>query len=829
MRELTLGLRALRREWRAGELRILALALVVAVAAVASVGLFADRVHRALEQRAVDLLAADLVVVSGSSPEPAWRAAATARGLRTSEEMVFNSVATGPGRPQLVEVKAVGANYPLRGTLRTAPRAFAPDSPAVSPPQRGTVWVEPRLLNLLGERVGDTLGLGRSRFRIARVLTYEPDRATGFFGIAPRVMMRREDVATTGLIQPGSRVHYRLLLAGTPAALRAYRAWLTPQLAPGQRFEDVRDARPQLRLALDRAGRFLALAALVSVLLSGVAVATAARRHVERQTDAAAVLRCLGASQGTVLRVYAVKLVALGLGASLVGCAVGYLGQAAIARLLGGLLADQLPPPAVTPAVYGLGVGLVTLLGFALPPILRLRRVPPLRVLRRDLGPPPLSAWSLYGLGSVALLALMMWMAGEVRLALWLAAGTAATLLVLGLGAAALVWALRPLRRHVGVALRFGLAGIARRRGDSIVQVLAFGLGLMALLLLSVIRSDLLDAWQRRVPPDAPNYFFINIQPTQVPALQQWFASRGLPGVGFYPMVRARLLAIDGRPLAQWDFPDEHGRRHAAHAFNLSWAATPQVDNRIVAGRWWDPAARGEHSLSVAQRMAKELGLRVGDTLRFRVGDQPITLRVTSVRAVEWDNFRVNFFMVVPPGVLEGFPATYVTSVHLPPARQDLLRELVQAFPSVTVIDVAAVLRQVRAVIAQVVRAVEFVFLFTLAAGLVVLYAALQSSLEERIREAAVLRALGARRRQLRLGLLGEFATLGLLAGVLAAGAATGVGWVLAEHVLNLTYRPDPLLLLGGALIGAFGVGLAGWFGTGVVLRQPPLAVLRSG
>ncbi len=829
MRELRLGLQSLLREWRAGELRILVLALVVAVGAVSSTGFFTNRVEKALEQRSVALLAADRVVASSSSIPIQWIEEAESRGLRTERIMEFRSVVMGPDRPQLAEIKAVGSNYPLRGQLRAAPAPFQPDQVVTAPPARGTVWSENRLLGLLGVAMGDHVDVGESELTLERIVAYEPDRATGFFGIAPRVLMRIEDVPATGLIQPGSRARYRLLLAGEEPVLEAFRQWLEPQLVAGQRFESVSDARPQLRTALDRAGRFLGLAALVSVLLCGVAVATAARRHAERQADTAAILRCFGSTQRTVVAIYSYKLAALGLLASAVGCLLGYLGQAGIVVILGDLLGGTLPAPSGEPVVFGMAVGLITLASFALPPIVRLRRVPPLRVLRRDLGAPPLSAFGLYGVGAVALAGLMGWISRDIELTAWLLLCTALTLLFLGVGAWLLVRLLQPLRKRVGVSLRFGLAGIARHPADSVVRVLAFGLGLMALLLLSVVRNDLLDVWQQRVPPEAPNHFLINIQPSQVTEVSQWFADKGIPGVALHPMARARLVQINGQSAAQWPHLNESGRRWVNHGLNLSWAENPQVDNRVVAGHWWPKGEADDPLISVEQRMAENLGIGVGDELLFRVADQPVKVRVANLRAVEWDNFRVNFFLVTTPAALAGLPSTWVTSVHLSGARKLLLSDLIRAFPSITVFDVEAILNQVRAVISQVVQAVEFVFLFTLAAGVMVLYAALQSSIDERLQESAMLRALGARRAQLRLGVLGEFVTLGLLAGILAAAAAGLVGLILADQVLDLAYRPELQLLWWGALLGTVGVGFAGLWGSGPVLRQPPLAVLRRG
>ncbi len=829
MRALSLAARALRREWRAGELRVLALALVVAVGAVTSVGAFSDRVRQALERRATDLLAADLVVSSPSAPDPGWRVEAERRGLRGEEVLEFRSVALAGERSQLVEVKAVGAAYPLRGALRASAERFGAATRRQAPPAAGTVWVDGQLLDALQLPVGGEIELGDARLRIAGVVRHEPDRVTGTLGIAPRVLMRVEDLAASGLVLPGSRVRYRLLVAGAEPPLQAFRDWLAPRLEPGQRFRDVREARPEIGRALERGERFLSLAALTAVLLGGVAIAIAARRHAERQADNSALLRCFGASQRLVASIYGLKLLSLGLAASLAGCLLGYLGQAGIVVLLGGLLQTELPAASLRPVLGGLAIGLATLLGFALPPILRLRRVPPMRVLRRDLGPPPLSQAGLYGLGAAVMVALMAWTSADVRLTAWLVLGTAGTLAALAGGAWLLVRALAPLRRRVGVALRFGLAAVARRRAASTVQVMAFGVGLMAVLLLTVIRGDLLGAWRERIPAGAPNHFLINIQPSQAQSLIDWLAGRGLPDAQVLPMVRARLVTINGRPADQWGRLDDVGQHRLEHGFNLSWAATMQADNRLLAGEWWPERSRGERLLSIEQGMAGHLGVGLGDRLGFRIGDRSAELEVVNIREVEWDNFRVNFFVVVAPGVLEDFPATYLSSIHLRPEQKPMLNELVRAFPSVTLFDVEDILQQVQGVIDQVARAVEFVFGFTVAAGLMVLYAALQSSLEERRQEGALLRALGARRGHLRLGLLGEYTTLGLLAGVLGAVAAAAVGWVLAEQVLNLAYRPDPAVLAIGGFGGALTLGLAGLLGTGSVIRQPPLAVLRTG
>lgn len=826
---LRFSLRGLHRDWRAGELHLVGVALIVAIAAVTSVGFFGDRVRQSMLAQAGELLAADLALVSSQPFAATLGAAAAARGLRHVQTLTFPSVVVAGDKTQLAEIKAVEPGYPLRGVARSAVAPGADEIADAAVPGPGEAWVEPRLLNVLGLHVGGRVAVGAAEFVIARVITFEPDRGGEFFSIGPRLLMNRADIAKTELVQPGSRVTHRLLLAGDADRLAAFRAAVAPGLGPDVQWQGPREARPELRVALERAERFLGLAALVSVLLAGVAIATAARRYAARHYDAAAIMRCLGATQGLIAAVYALQMLWLGLLASLAGCALGYLAQAGLSAILSGVTAGPLALPSLWPVVYGVATGLVILLGFALAPLSRLKDVSPLRVLRRDLvAVLPPRALTLYGLALASIVGLMYWQTGEFELTAYLAGATAATLVLLGAIGFGLVRVLSRLRARVGVAWRFGLANIARRARVSVVQMLALGLGIMVLLLLSLVRADLLAGWQRRLPPDAPNHFLINIQPHEAQAVPAFLAQELHAEATLYPMVRGRLTAINARAVTPLDYADGRARRLVEREFNLSWAATPQTDNRVVAGTWWSAREHGRPLLSVEAGLAETLGIRLHDELTFRVAERELTVRVASLRTVEWDSFRVNFFAVTPPGVLEDYPATYVTSFHLGAADKELLSRLVARFPSVTVIDVDAIMMQVRRVIERVTTAVEYVFLFTVLAGLVVLYSAIQASRDERLFEGAILRTLGAHRRALWRANLAEFATLGALAGLLAALAATVTGYILARFVLKLDYQFNYWVWLIGPLAGAVGVGLAGAFGTRRVVTHPPLQALRA-
>jgi putative ABC transport system permease protein len=827
MNPLIFAWRLCRRHWRAGELRIIALALVIAVAAVSAVGFFTDRVQQALAQQSNLLLGADLVLASDHPLADGYRQEAQRRRLAVSRTMLFPSMATIGKSSHLAEIKAVDDGYPLRGRLRIAASAVAPVVDTGKVPEAGTVWLEPRLLGLLGARVGEDVELGERHFRVAAVLRYEPDRGGDLFSIAPRLMMRHDEVAGTGLIQFGSRVSYRLLVAGDGGKVTAYRAWAKLRLQRGEKLEDVSDARPEIRNVLTRARQFLGLSAMASVMLAAVAMALAGLRFVSRNLDACAVMRCMGASQGFIMWTYLLQLALVGLLGGVCGCVIGYLAQEALSRLLGGLLLEGLPSPSLLPVLQGMLTGMAVLLGVTWPLLARLRNVPALRVLRSDLPQPELRHWLAF-LPAIAVLAgLVLWTAGDVKLG-WIALGGLSGFLVL---ATLLAWLavhlLRRLGRTQAGSWRFGAANLARHPMTSIATVAGFSLGLTALLLLTLVRGDLLRNWQATLPAEAPNRFVINIQPDQLPEIRAFFVAENMRAPALQPMVRGRLVAVNGKPLEVSKF-DERARRLAEREFNLSWARAMQADNRITAGRWWREEEGGQSLLSLEQGIAETLGLRVGDWLTYDIAGTQLRLRVLNLRKVEWDSMRANFFAIATPGALEVFPASYISSFYLPPPREDVLNRLVRAFPNVTVIDVAAIMVQVRAMMDRMAYAVQFVFGFCLATGVLVLYAALAATRDARALEYTLLRVLGARRRQMVLAMLTEFALVGLLAGLVAVCGASVLAWAVSRYVLNLPYTFNPTLLIWGLGIAVTVIPFAAWLGLRDTMNRPPRMLLNS-
>lgn len=834
--------RMLRRDARGGELHLLAVAIVLAVAAMTAVGFFADRVRQALEREAQQLLGADLLLLADHPWPTTIGDDARAAGLQAVDTLTFPSmVSRGQGkaqRTQLAEIKAVAPGYPLRGTLRNAPALNAPDAPASGIPAAGTVWIDERLASALEVRVGERVSLGNLQLAVAAIITLEPDRGINFFSVAPRLLFNLADVPQTGLLQLGSRVSYRLLLAGDPAVVKRFQAAMDKRLQRGERIEDAQNARPEIRSALERANKFLGLSALLTVILAAVAVALAARRYVQRHFDPYAVLRCLGATQGMLLRLSVQQFAVLGLLAAAAGCLLGFLAHFVLNAWLAHLLASPLPYPSLWPAVQGLTIGLWLLFGFALPPLWQLKNVPTLRVLRRELGTPRAGLLGAYGLGFLVLAALMFWVAGEIEFGAWIVAACSAALLLFALlarGAIRLVAALRgrtALTRAGGIGWRYGLASLERRASVSVVQIVALALGFMALLLLTVIRGNLLDAWRRAVPPEAPNRFVVNIQPEQVDPVRALLADNGLTAE-LAPMVRGRLTRVNDRAVSAASYSDERAQRLVEREFNLSVRRDLPEGNTQRAGRWFSDAdlqARaGEGAASVEEGLAKTLALQVGDRLEFVVAGETVVMRIVGLRQVNWDSMRPNFFVLTPPAVLEGYPASWLTSVYLSPENAGLVNTLIGHFPNLTVIDVAAILRQLQAIIEQVARAMEFVFLFTVAAGVVVLYAALASAADERRYELALMRALGARREQLRQALLAEFAVVGALSGLLAALAALAVGQFLAQQVFKFDAPVDWWLPPLAALAGAALVTGAGWFAASRLLQRSPLESLRAG
>lgn len=821
MTDLGLSLRLAMRDWRAGELRLLLASLIIAVAAISSVGLFVDRMRLALSLQARQLLGADLVLAGPREPDAAVLGPVASERLSAVSTVSFPSMALSGERSVLVSLKAVGDGYPLRGALRIAELPLGSDAPAAGIPARGEAWVDASLLAPLGIVIGDRIELGESSFRVSRLITLEPDRGANFVNFAPRVLIRLDELAATGLVQPASRVNWRLLVAGAPDAVDRFAGAVRQMGVHSGRIETVENGRPELGATLNRAERFLSLVALLTALIAAVAIALGARHFAERHLDGCAVMKAAGLGQHRLVRLLLLELLWIALGAGVAGATLGALFQQLLAGAVAPLLGVSLPWPGPAPLLQALFAGVVMLLGFAGWPVVRLAGVPPLRALRRESAPLAARSWVAAVIATMVFGLLLLWLAGDRQIAAVAAGGfSLATLLfvvvaALAVSAASFLRSWRPVMRRP--LIRLSIASWSRRRALAIAQTAALSAGIMAMLLLTITRTDLIDAWRRASPPDAPNRFIINIQPDQREALAQALTSNGVTA-DLQPMVRGRLVEINGRDASEHVPAGERARRLVEREFNLSHASRPPSHNQIVAGRWFDAGAM---EVSAEQGIVKTLGLKLGDQLVFEIAGERVEVRITSVRKLAWDSMRANFFMILSPAALDERPTTYLTAFHLPAEAAPVDQQLVRRFPNLTVFDTGHLVRQIQSMVDQVVAAVQFLFVLTLAAGLTVLWGALLASRDERVREAALMRSLGASRRFLSLAQHAELAFGGALAGLLGALGAIAVGWILAEVVFDFSYQPRwlvvPAAMAGAALLTT----LAGWIGLRGVLLAP--------
>ena len=822
------------RDWRAGELRFLLLALIVAVGAVSSVGFLVDRMNRALVRDASELLGADLVVRSDYPMQSVWREQAKQLGLAMADTVTFPSMVTsGAGASadsRLAAIKAVSPSYPLRGHVSLGSQDHA--SFVEGNPERGTVWVDEGLLQSQSLQLGDSLQVGEREFVIAATIVTEQDRGAAFMNFAPRVMLNLEDLAATGLVQPGSRLSYRLQIAGQNTAIHQFQEFIEAEIKSkslrGIQVESLESGRPEMRATLDRARQFLALVSMLSAMLAALAIALAARQFLQRHLDACAMLRCLGMKQNQVTQLYVMEFIFIALVGSVLGAMCGFAAHFALLYWLAPLMTTALPAAGWLPCVQAIITGLLLLLGFSIPPVLQLRNVPHNRVIRREQDAPQAFTLMGYVLALGCFLILLIWQAGEIKLGVITAGGFLLGLAVFWLFSWVLLQSLHQLRGiSARPAWRFALTSLKRRPAATSMQIVALALGLMALLLLTVIREDLLTAWRQSAPPDAPNHFIINIQPEQKTVVEDALKARGIAEAQLYPMIRGRLIKIREQEITPISYDDERARRLVEREFNLSTMSELPLKNKIIAGQWFDNKSP-QLEASVEEGLAKTLGITLGDNLRFDVAGEMVQAKVTSLRKLEWGSMRVNFFVILSPTLSEQLPQSWITAFRLPPQEQGLINQLVKNYPNLTIVDVGSLLSQIQQVINQVIAAVEFLFVFTLAAGVLVLVAAMLVSQQERLRESALLRALGATKNQLQHAQTIECLLIGSVAGFLAATGAGLTGWLLARQIFDFNWNVSPLLWIGGMGIGMLAALIGGWFSLRSVLTQAPLQTLRE-
>ena len=828
MNAVRFALRSFGRELRSGEMLVLLAAVALAVAALTAVGFLTDRIGKAVARQANEVLAADLRLRSQEPIDDEWRQRAAAAGLATADTLAMPSVVFAGDESALVTLKVVGDGYPLRGVVRVAPQLFGKQVEVDGIPPPGTVWADAALLARVGADVGELLAVGDLELRVTSVLTYRPDQSIGFASLAPTLLMNMDDIEASGLIAEGSRVSYALLIAGGQDAVDEFADAIADDLPDALRTRTAEESSERAYAAADRAQRFLSLTAIISLLLSAVAVAMSARRFAQRRMDTVALMKSLGASQGFVITVVLIQLGFLGLLGVAIGSVVGFAAEGLLSIVIADLIQGELPAPGPGPVLLACGSALVLLVGFALPSMLQLRDTPPLRVLRHDAMPPAPSRLFVAGLSMAAVTAILYSTVGSPQLLAYLLGGIVVTAALLYLVGRLLVAGLGRFRRGVGVAWRYGFANVARRGRASAVQVVAFGLGITVLLLLTLVRTDLLEGWRATMDGDVPNHFLINIQPAERESIATIFDDAGLAPPEFNALVRARMARINDVDVRERETVEGRDDWFVNREQNLSFAEKISDSNELVAGEWWPADYAGPPLVSIEEEVAVESGLGIGDRIEFEIAGQRLEAEIRSIRRINWDSFQPNFFLVLSPGALDGFPTSYIASMNVPDDRRSLFAGLVRAHPSVSVIDLGAILAQVRGIIEKASLAVQAVFFFTLAAGIAVLFAAVQSTIDERRFESAMLRALGARRRTVLAGVMAEFAALGAAAGLLASAGASVLAWLLATRVFELPWAFSPLLWVAGVVAGIVIVSVSGWFAARGAVNSLPVDVLRA-
>lgn len=824
---LTLALKLVRRDWSSGELNILGLALIIAVAASTAVSLFGHRLTRTMETQAAEFLAADLVVSSHEAYVQEWFRKSQELGLLNARTVEFPSVLVENNELLLTGAKAVSDDYPLRGMLRSTLSDVAAETVGMGVPAPGTAWVDNRVLHTLKLSLGDSITLGEKTLTIARILTYEPDRRGDLYSLSPRFLFNLADLDAAGVIRPGSNAHYYGLFAGDPVKILEFKRWLKPLLHPGEQLVDIHEDRPELGNALSRAERYLGLSSIVIVLIAGVAIAMSARRYSERHYDLTALLKCMGVKGRDVLFIHLLQYLVIGMVGSTVGCALGFLAQEGVAWWLKGILPHALVPPAWYAPLFSIAAGMFVLVGFALPPVLSLKRMPPLRVLRRDLAPMPASAWLVYGL-ALSTVGLLVWRyTGDGRMTAIVLGVALATLCVAGLLVLALLKASRRFIPLFGLSWRFGLQNLTRRPRLGMTQILAFGLTATAMLVSLLVRTELIQEWKRQLPANAPNYFALNLFEGDLPSFRDYLAQHNIVGSDFFPIIRGRFTEVNGVDVHSIAHKDSQGEGAVNRDLSLTWSEHPPSDNPLTEGEWWGGKPQAG-IVSVEAKLAESLQIHLGDTLSFSIEGQKRQAVVSSLRSVRWDTMRPNFYMIFSPGTLDGFPARWLTSFYCPPEQKQDLVGLVKSFPAVTLLEIDQLLKQFQNILKEISLSIDFVLLFALAAGFAVLFASVRATLDERLREDALLRAMGASRSLLRKSLSVEFAILGMLSGLVAAAATESIAWMLFSRTFGLQPRFHWEIWVMAPLLGALAVGFSGYVHTRGIVRASPVKVLRE-
>ncbi len=822
-----LAIRLLLRDWNAGELKVLLLALVIAVASMTSIGVFTNRIEHSMTDQAGQFLGADLLVKSSRVIDQSIIFKANEFGLRSSEAISFASVISVGDEFQLAHIKAVDKYYPLLSQVKIAHTLYGNDMLVSHGPAPGEVWLAPRLFSSLGITLNQLVEIGQIKLKVTAVLKQDPGENSSLIAVAPRVLMNIQDVINTGIVQPGSRVNYLNSFAGKQENRQRFEKWLTPKLTSTQSLIGGTENSEAISSAMQKADQYLSLASMLSVMLSGIAIAMAANRYGQRHFDQVALMRCMGATQTSIMKIFAIQLIALGSLASLIGILFGYLAQQGLVYILSDLFVRELPSPSLYPLIVGFLSGFITLGGFSYPTIMRLRQVSPLRVLRNDISPLNISAWIVYGLATLAVILLMWWQSGHLVLTLLVLLGTLSCIIILFVITSIMTKISSFLIPILKGPWKTGLQQIIRYKRENQLQILVFGLSLLILMTIYLIRTDLFDRWQAQLPDDAPNHFVINIQSYETDKVNSFFHEKSINSEGLYPMVRGRITHINDISISDDSTDKRQLDESLKRELNLSWSNVLQKNNSLIKGKWWDENDTGKQYISIEKGLARRLQVDIGDKLSFLIADRSIDVTIRSIRSVQWESFQPNFYILFPPGSIEQFPATYISSFYIEKERKNILNQLVKEFPTLTVLEIDEIMQQVRSIMQQVSLAIEYVMLFVLMAGTMVLIASMQSSMDHRNQNAIIMRTLGASSSYLRRALFSEFILLGLFSGILAIIGTEIISLLLYEQIFELDFQAHYILWLAGPVISISLILFISWIYMRHIPRQSPLKIMR--
>ena len=824
---LSIAGKFLWREFKNGELNLLAIALVIAVTSMSSVALITDRVSRALLQQAGDLIAADTIVSSAEPIPSQWFDEANKKNIQYASTVQFPSVVLSGDLSQLVSIKAVTKGYPLRGELKTDIKPYSNGIVTNDIPAAGEAWVDSRLFNALKLSIGRMIDVGSSKFKVTRVISFEPDFGGNLFNAAPRLLINSKSLDATGLIVAGSRVNYKGLFAAESQSLQTFTGWLKTQLRPADSIQGIKDARPELKTALDRADRFFGLSALIAVMLAAIAIALAASRYARRHQNSSAIMRTFGASQNTILGIFIIQLGILGFIASSVGVMTGYIVHDAIINYFSQFIQRDLPDANLLTLLPAYSAGMLLILCFSLPALFRLKNSSPIQVMQARVITGKRRDALLYLPALLIMALLIVWQARDIELAMIYIAGIVATVLVLALATLLLLLLANKFKSHLSVSWRMGLTYLTRRKLNTMIESAGFGIGMMVIIILVLIRTDLIDDWLVSLPVDTPNQFLINVQSHQVEELKLVFDKTSRERPTFYPMVRARLTHINNELVKAEDYDNPRTKRLATRLFNLTWSNQLPTENDVVKGEWWGNT-QNKTQFSFDEALAQQLGIKLGDEVTYYISGASVTAPVTNFRTINWDSFKPNFFVISPDKTLQDFPATYISSFYLDKNNKDFLTQLVRQFPNITVIDVQSMISQIRNIMDKVTLVIEAVFMFTLVAGILVMIATMQSTHDERIRDNAIMKTLGASKRQLRKILFTEFFLIGVISSLIATLAANVISYAIATNLMNMQYQIHLNSVTASIVIGTTLITTTGLLAFWRYHKMTPMWTLRQ-